>query len=207
MRSALVLAALGVVVLSGCASHKAGAAAVVGEERLTESQLAEWSDELAGVYADNPDAQQPPEDQLPLVLTSWWLNEQITSALAEQEGVTASASEIDQLLGTDPAQRETASAQNAIPPSRLEAAAEYVVLRRSLGEALAAPGASPEEADAAYLEALRSTAEDLDVSVSPRFGVWNPDVPGVEPRALERLSRPAVTEQPEPAPAPAPTGQ
>jgi hypothetical protein len=121
--------------------------------------------------------------------------------------VTASASEIDQLLGTDPAQRETASAQNAIPPSRLEAAAEYVVLRRSLGEALAAPGASPEEADAAYLEALRSTAEDLDVSVSPRFGVWNPDVPGVEPRALERLSRPAVTEQPEPAPAPAPTGQ
>lgn len=207
VRSVLVLAALAMVVLGGCASQKAGAAAVVGEQRLTESQLAEWSDELAGVYADNPDAQQPPEDQLSLVLMSWWLNEQITRALAEQEGVTASASEIDQLLGTDPKQREAASAQNAIPPSTLEAAAEYVILRRSLGEALADPGASPEDADAAYLAALRSTAEDLGVSVSPRFGVWNPEIPGLEPRALERLSRPAVTEPTEQAPSPAPTGQ
>lgn len=200
-RSALVLAALGVVVLGGCATHQAGAAAVVGEERLTESQLADWSEELAAVYEANPDVQQPPEDQLTLVLTSWWLNEQVTAALAEEEGVTASAADIDELLGTDQAQRDAASAQNAIPPSALEAAAEYVILRRSLGEALA-PGASAEEADAAYLEALRATAEDLDVSVSPRFGTWNPEIPGLEPRALERLSRPVATEEPEPAPAP-----
>lgn len=202
VRSALALAALGVVVLSGCATQQAGAAAVVGDERLPETQVAEWTDELDALYAANPDAQRPPDDQLTLVLMSWWLNEQVTAALAEQEGVTASAAEIDELLGTDPAQREAASAQNGIPPSTLEAAAEYVILRRSLGQALA-PGATPEEADAAYLEALKVTAEELDVSVSPRFGVWNPDIPGLEPRATERLSRPVQSEQPELAPAPA----
>lgn len=202
MRSALVLAALGIVVLSGCATHQAGAAAVVGDERLPESQLAEWTAELDELYAANPDTQRPPDDQLTLVLMSWWLNEQVTAVLAEQEGVTASATEIDELLGTDPAQREAASAQNGIPPTTLEAAAEYVILRRSLGAALA-PDATPEEADAAYLEALKETAAELDISVSPRFGVWNPEIPGLEPRATERLSSPVQTEPTDLAPAPA----
>lgn len=205
VRSALVVAALGALVLTGCGTQKAGSAAVAGDERLTERQLADWTEELDALYAANPDAQAPPDDQISLVLTSWWLNEQVTLALAEQEGVTASAAEIDELLGTDQEQRDVASAQNAIPPSQLEAAAEYVILRRALGEALA-PSGTPEEADAAYLDALRQTAADLDVSASPRFGVWNGEIPGLEPRATDRLSRPVPTTSPEPV-APAPPGQ
>lgn len=198
VRPVLALAALGLV-LAGCGTQRAGSAAVVGDERLPETQLAAWAQELDDLYAANPDAQRPPDDQLSLALTSWWLNEQLTAVLAEQQGVTASPSDVDQLLGTDPAQHESISVQNSIPPSQLEAAAEYVVLRRSLGAALA-PGATSDQADAAYLAALQQTAADLAVVVSPRFGVWNPDVPGLEPRAVERLSRPETTTT-EPPPA------
>ncbi len=38
---------------------------------------------------------------------------------------------------------------------------------------------------------LQKTADELGVSVNPRFGTWNPETVSVEPRNPERLSSPA----------------
>lgn len=200
----LVVVLLVTIALAGCSTQKAGGAAIVGDSRLTETQVSDWIEELNELYDSNPDIQRPPNDQLSLAVVSWWLNEQVTKELAAREDITATPADVNQLVGSDEAQRTQLSGQNAIPPSQLEAAAEYVVLRQALGRALE-PSGSNQQADSAYLEELRKVAADVGVSVSPRFGDWNPELPGLEARDTERLSSPAPKDA-EPS-TPAPSGQ
>ena len=199
LRAAVAMSVLGVVVLSACSAQKAGSAAVAGDDRLTENQLADLFDELDDLYAANPDAQRLPDEQITLSVLSWWINEQLIGRLAEERDLTATATAIDQVLGADQEQRDAIALSNSIPPSRLDAAAEVFVLSNSLAESLAAEGASPEEAQAELGVLLRETAADLGVSVSPRFGSWNSEAVAVEPRDPDRLSTPAsgVAEPPE----------
>jgi hypothetical protein len=190
-RVALAVSAIGVLVLSGCATQKAGSAAVAGDERLTQAQLADLFDELDGLYDANAEAQRLPDDQLTLSVLSWWINEQLFGAVADEEGLSATQAQIDEVLGADQEQRDAISLGSGIPPSQLDAAAEVFVLSSALTESLAEPGATPEETDAALVALLQQTADDLGISVSPRFGTWNPETVSVEPRDPERLSSPA----------------
>jgi hypothetical protein len=191
LRAALAASAVAVLVLSGCGTQKGGSAAVAGDERLSESQLTELFDELDALYTANPEAQRLPDDQLTLSVLSWWVNEQLIGAIAEEEGLTATQSQIDEVLGSDQEQQDAISLSNGIPPSRLSEAAEVFVLSNALTESLSADGASPEEANEALLALLQETAADLGISVNPRFGSWNGDAVAVEPRDPERLSSPA----------------
>ncbi len=119
LRVALAVSAIGMLVLSGCATQKAGSAAVAGDERLTETQVTDLFDELDGLYEANPDSQRLPDDQLTISVLSWWVNEQLIGAIAEEQGLTATQAEIDEVLGADQKQRDAISLQNGIPPSRL----------------------------------------------------------------------------------------
>ncbi|MCZ3387551.1 MAG: hypothetical protein LH645_00120 [Actinomycetia bacterium] len=191
LRIALAVAAISVLALSGCATQKAGSAAVAGDERLTEAQLTDLFGELDELYNVNPDAQRLPNDQLTLSVLSWWVNEQLIGTLAREEGLTATQAQIDQVLGADQKQRDAISLGNGIPPSRLDAAAEVFVLSSALTDSLAEPGATKEETDAALMARLQETADDLGISISPRFGTWNSATVSVQPRNPERLSSPA----------------
>lgn len=198
LRNVLAVVAISVLAISGCATQKAGSAAVAGDERLTEAQLTDLYDELDDLYNVNPDAQRLPNDQLTLSVLSWWVNEQLIGTIAREEGLTATQAQIDQVLGADQKQRDAISLGNGIPPSRLEAAAEVFVLSSAITDSLAEPGATKEQTDAALLARLQETADQLGVSISPRFGTWNSNTVSVEPRNPERLSNPAggVTEPP-----------
>lgn len=191
LRAVLAASAIAVLLLSGCGTQKGGSAAVAGDERLTESQLTDLFDELDALYDANPEAQRLPDDQLTLSVLSWWVNEQLIGAIAEQEGLTATQTQVEEVLGADQEQQDAIALSNGIPPSRLPAAAEVFVLSNALTESLSADGASPEEANAALLALLQETADDLGISVNPRFGSWNSDAVAVEPRDPERLSSPA----------------
>lgn len=191
LRAAVAVSVLGLIVLSGCSTQKAGSAAIAGDERLTENQLAEMFDELDSLYAANPDAQRLSDDQITQSVLSWWINEQLIGAMADERDLTATATEIDEVLGADEAQRDAIALSNGIPPSRLDAAAEVFVLSNSLAESFVADGESPEQAQAELGTLLKETAADLGVSVSPRFGSWNGEAVAVEPRDPERLSSPA----------------
>lgn len=188
---AVSVSVVALIALSGCSTQKAGSAAVAGDERLTENQLAEMFDELDSLYAANPDAQRLPDDQITQSVLSWWINEQLIGAMADERDLTATATEIDEVLGADQAQRDAIALSNGIPPSRLGAAAEVFVLSNALSESIVADGGSPEEAQTELGVLLQETAADLGVSVSPRFGSWNGEAVAVEPRDPERLSTPA----------------
>jgi hypothetical protein len=187
----VAVVAVSILALTGCATQKAGSAAVAGDERLTEAQLTDLYDELDELYNVNPDAQRLPNDQLTLSVLSWWVNEQLIGTIAKEEGLTATQAQIDEVLGADQQQRDAISLGNGIPPSRLEAAAEVYVLSSALTDSLAEPGATKEETDAALLARLQETADEIGVSISPRFGTWNSETVSVEPRNPDRLSSPA----------------
>ncbi len=203
-RVAVVATAAALLFLTACTPMKSGSAAIVGDQSLTEAQVGDTADEVNSVVA-NADAELSlsPAD-LNQRIVSMWVDEALTEELASDEGVTASDADVDQFLSQyDQAQRLQIVTQAGIPPSQLPRAAKTVVLRNKLADELT-PNGSQQEKTAALAAALVKTADDLGVSINPRFGKWNPTIPGVEPRATDRLSTlaGAATASPQPSPGP-----
>jgi hypothetical protein len=207
----LVAAAVGALALSACGPIKAGSAATVGDETLSQSAVASTSEEIDTVVAEAKLDSTLPPDQVNLSIVALWIDGQVTDAIAAEEGITVTDAEIDTFLEQfDDEARVRIAAEGAIPPSQLESAARTAVLRQKLQPALA-PDGTPEEQSAALLEAITTTSADLDISVNPRFGSWDscasggaegqPCVPGVVPREDARLSSPSAPDQPSEPPA------
>jgi hypothetical protein len=194
-----VVATLAVTVLAGCGTQLAGSAAVAGDSRLTDTQVSEQIDELDSLYAANPETQALSDTQLTQAAISWWLNAQVLAEFRERNNLTVTEAQVDEVLGASE-QRDEISMGAGVAPSQLESAARALVTYQVAFEVLAASGASQEEVAAQLAAELELVAKDLDVSVNPRFGSgW---VPGLEqqlaPRNPERLSRPALGNEPLP---------
>ena len=200
----LVAVAAPLLVLTACTPMKSGSAAIVGDQSLTEAQVGDTADEVNSVVATaDAELSLSPAD-LNQRIVSMWVDEELTEELASDEGVTASDADVDQFLSQyDQAQRLQIVTQAGIPPSQLPRAAKTVVLRNKLADELT-PDGSQQEKTAALAAALVKTAEDLGVSVNPRFGKWNGTIPGVEPRATDRLSTLAGAPSTSPTPSPGP---
>ena len=99
--------------------------------------------------------------------------------LAEQEGVTVSQSDVDELLESAGAnegreQLELELAQTGVPPSQIDGLAKQIAMQRALLDSF-----SDDEAEAQdlYGEAAAELAEEVGVTVSPRYGEWDQDEP------------------------------
>ena len=191
--------ALALVLLAGCGTQRAGSAAIAGDERLTEGQVADQLDELSALYDEFPDAERLSDAQLTQAAISWWLNGEVMQAFAAENDVQVTSTQIDQVLGPV-GEREQISLAAGVAPSQLQLAARAIVTYQSAAQALAAGGASEQEVVAQLAAELEQTANALGVKVNPRFGSgW---VPGLEqqlaPRNPERLSSPAEGTEPAP---------
>lgn len=184
----MVTGAASLLLLTACTPMKSGSAAIVGDQSLTEADVADISDEVVSVIADAEAQSAMAPADLNQRIVSLWVDEALTNELAANEGVAVTEGDIDKFLEQfDEAARLKIVTDAGIAPSQLEGAAEAALLRDQLAAELA-PGAAAEQQSAALADALVATADDLGVSVNPRFGVWNPTIPGVEPRATDRLS-------------------
>jgi len=192
----LLLAVTVGLALTACGPLKAGSAATVGDESLPEASVATASAEIDAVLAAADAAAALPPEQVNQRVVGLWVDGQITEALAAAEGVDVTQGEVDRFLEQfDEQARVDITVQAAIPPTQLDSAARTALLRNALAVQLA-PDGTPEEQSQVLNEALAATAADLGVSVNPRFGAWNPAVPGVEARAADRLSTPVKSEEP-----------
>lgn len=203
---------LGALVLTACGTTKAGSAATVGDESLSEAAVATTAEEIDTVLTDAGLESALPADQVNQSIVALWIDAQVTDAIAEAEGITVTDGELDKFLEQfDEETRNRITAEGAIPPSQLESAARTAILRQKLQPALA-PDGTPEEQSLALLTAITETSDELDISVNPRFGSWDqcasggsdgqPCVPGVVARDDARLSSPAESESPPAAPQP-----
>ncbi|MGI8538023.1 MAG: peptidylprolyl isomerase [Mycobacteriales bacterium] len=154
----LALAGLAVLLLSGCGNGqlRPGAAALVGEERITSDSLRQVVDRG---LADPQAAQQLGADRVAFQRQTLarLLNREILDAAAQAEGVTVSQGEVDALLEQFVMQvgsRETLeqqAAQSGIAPEDLTPFVRDIVLDMKLADQLTQDvEVPPEQLQAAY---------------------------------------------------------
>lgn len=179
------LAVVGVLALAGCSTspQQAGSAAIVGKVAISQSAV-----ETAVTAARNEitylpvDAveQAPSLTQLGQMVIDRLVLSELLKTAAEANNITATTSEVNSLLNDAYAQygKDKILAQlvvqNGIAFDMVDDFGRDVVIQRKLMAALDPTGDSTTQSAAlgAYLADL---ATNVGVSLSPRYGVWDPN--------------------------------
>ena len=168
--------AASVLVLSGCASATPGAAAVVGNERISESDLTEQVEQVLR-------AQGRPVDSASEALVVTTLDRMITTQLVEQlaaeNEVVVTQGELDATIanyveasGGREAFQNTLLAQD-LAPDDIDELFRVNLLAQKMG-VLFDPSGTPETQSSASFAAVAAYSEEVGTTVSPRYGQWDP---------------------------------
>ena len=186
MAAVVLLAGLA---LTACSPTKAGNAAIVGDESLSEATLTSLAKQVRDV-ATKAQIQVPQADALNQRIIAVWVDEQLTQALADKLHADVTATQVDSLLGQFQAdQLAQIQVSSGIPTTMLRGAAEAAVLRQAIVHALA-PNAGQQQQQVLLARAYALIAQQVGVSVNPRFGSWNGQTAQVD-ASLDVLSQPA----------------
>lgn len=180
------------LIASGCMSIHPGAAAVVGDDRISESELTQQVERVLR-------AQGRPVDTASEALVVTTLDRMITTSLvqqfAEREGITVTQGELDATLanfaeasGGKEAFEELLIQQD-LAPEDIDSLFRVNILAQKLGVALD-PTGSPESQSAAIFSAVADFSEEIGTQVSPRYGQWQGATLQIGP-AVNDLSTPA----------------
>ncbi|MFF6915227.1 SurA N-terminal domain-containing protein [Streptomyces sp. NPDC012466] len=184
-RTALVLTAAiaaAAPLLTACGNDAhPGAAAVVGGQRITVSQLDERVGEVRAAQraAVQNDAQYQQAIARTGTLTRDTLQtmvlDRVLHRAAEDAGVSVSRKEIQQMrsgleqqAGGAEALETTWLRQYGIPPQRLEENLRLQLEAQKLAEKLGTTTDRPE-----FWKALSDASEDLNIDLNPRYGTWD----------------------------------
>lgn len=179
------------VVASGCGSVAPGAAAVVGDERISERELTEHVQAVLR-------AQGRPVDSSAESIVDTTLNQLVTASLveqySEQEGIEVDQGEIDaavvSVVAASGGQEalEQSLLQQDLAPDQLEALLRVNLLVQKIGQALD-PAGTPESQSSAVFSAIVAFSEEVGTRINPRYGTWDAMNLGVGP-AADDLSAP-----------------
>lgn len=177
--------------LSGCGTPTAGAAAVVGDQRISEATL---NSEVQSVLSLQG---LPATDSSNELITST-LNQMITTILvdelASREKIEVTQGEIDDLRLQYIAQAggveafESQISQQGIAIDDVDSIIRLNIQVSQLGDVLS-PNTEPDAKSAAVFLALTELSSEIGTEVSPRFGTWDPENLTVGPSA-NSLSEP-----------------
>ena len=177
--------------LSGCGTPTAGAAAVVGEQRISEATL---NSEVQSVLSLQG---LPATDSSNELITST-LNQMITTILvnelASREKIEVTQGEIDDLRLQYIAQAggveafESQISQQGIAIDDVDSIIRVNIQVSQLGDVLS-PNTEPDAKSAAVFLAISELSSEIGTEVSPRFGTWDPENLTVGPSA-NSLSEP-----------------
>ena len=168
------LAAAGLLV-AGCGDVAPGAAAVVGDDRISERELTEQVEQVL-------QAQGRPIDTSSEALVVTTLDRMITTSLieqlAEREGVEVTQGELDATLanyaeasGGQEAFEQTLLQQD-LAPDDIPEIIRVNILAQKLSVVLD-PQGSPQTQSAAIFTAVTEFSEEVGTEVSPRYGTWD----------------------------------
>ncbi|GII93252.1 hypothetical protein [Sinosporangium siamense] len=171
MRIALGAALAGLAV-AGCAPVQAGAAVIVGDQRVSMNELTDKVTEFEAAAAKA--AQQP---QVPSVKDGVLLQlAQMSqfSQVLKKAGVSVTPGEIDAFIGAQggPQQVEQVLLQRVVPPSENR---RFVEISLGANKLLAKYGGGTDEA--ALQKGQAQVAKDLEavkITFNPRFGTLDP---------------------------------
>jgi hypothetical protein len=197
-RPRLVLAAASVaaaaLLLSACSNQQPGAAATLGDTRISEQTL---SAEVQAVLVAKGQPATSVDEALPPDMLSRLITIELVDRLAAREGVVVTQGQIDEQLANyegqagDQAAVEKLFIEQGVAPSQIESIVKLNTQAQELGIVLA-PNGSAEEQRQAVVDAVIALSAELDTTVSPRFGTWDAATISVGPTPDDLSAPPAV---------------
>ena len=177
--------------LSGCSSQTAGAAAVVGDQRISESELDTKVQDILDLQglSSTDSSNELIVNTLNQLITGILVNE-----LSDREQIAVAQGEIDNLRLQYVAQAggqeafEASIGEQGISMGEVDSIISVNLQVAKLGDVLSPSG----DADAKSAEgfiAISELSSELRTEVAPRFGTWDPENLSVGP-AANSLSKP-----------------
>ncbi|HSK54222.1 MAG TPA: SurA N-terminal domain-containing protein [Jiangellales bacterium] len=165
--SAAALVVLTALALGACDTQQIGAAAVVGDQRISVGEL---QDQVVAYSESLPEPQPPTGDTTSLqqALLERRIRHELFTVLAEREGVSVSEADIDRFLEDFAAQQggdlSGFYAQNGFTEESVRPAVRDELVRQELLRSLGS--------DEAIFAELDAITEEIGVEVNPRYGSW-----------------------------------
>jgi len=170
---------------------------VLGDERIPTSEVA---DQVAQINT----ARGLPADAANAATTASVIQRLVITNLVDQAAQRLDATVSDGAVDAELLQLEASAGgrealdeallQSDIPPSAASDQVRVSLLVREMG-LLLDPNGDPQTQNTSVFEYVVALSEELDVSISPRFGTWNPDQLALGPLP-DDLSTPAPQAEP-----------
>jgi hypothetical protein len=167
---AVVFCVVAAASLTACDTNEIGAAAVVGDNRITIGELQDRVRDFTDSVPDESAAAGADPAVVQHALLDRMIRHELLEQLARDEGIEVSEADIDtfieeQVEGPAPEGDITdLLAQSGLTDNTLREAVRDVLIQQELVERLGG--------EEAYNEALVEKAEEIGVKVSPRYGTW-----------------------------------
>ncbi|MBC6459058.1 SurA N-terminal domain-containing protein [Actinomadura sp. HBU206391] len=201
---AAAAAVLAGVTLTACQPVKLGAAATVGDQRITVSQLESVVDDWQREFAANPDAGQlqqrlqqqgqqiPFDPDSPIRSALYQLIEiRVWDQVAKDKNITVGRGQVDEMIARNGGDRVIhANLLAGSLPVRYsrDFVRSGLILQAVAQQAGATVGAQPQANQQQQQEALRrlqetylSAAKTLKIKINPRYGSFDPRQGGIAP--------------------------
>ena len=172
---AIAVLGLGALSLTGCGANQAGAAALLGDERISESELNEQVQALLSTQG------LPAPDSSAEIITltlDRLITTNLVNQLAEREGVAIDQGEVDAIRlqylaqAGGEAELENLLLQQGVLPNQIDSVITLNLQVTKLGQELA-PDQEPDIQGQAVFVAVSELSVELDTEVAPRFGTWD----------------------------------
>lgn len=214
--AALAAAGLGAcAVLAACSPVKMGAAAIVGDQRITVASLDGQVANLQAAAKPYGSQLQLPASSMPVAVLSWLIRFSVMDEAARSAGVSVTQAQSQQALASINSQAAASASQNGlkggasevlvqagIPPQLLPevgrfVAQEVAIEEQANGGKMPTTTAENDKAGAALTKSQCTAAKTLNIQVSPQFGRMDySQLPYSVVPASDLLSRPAGTPSP-----------
>jgi hypothetical protein len=174
------------IAVAACGTVKMGAAAIVGNQRISTTNLGQEVDNLDDGYQTYKTQiqLQYPESQAPQQVLAWLVRFQVRDRLAQQQGITVSPADQQQALATITAQiRQSGSnaslqeiaVANGLPPDMVPALGQYQAIETKLldrldGGKLPSATAAQQALEAKFNDSQCRAAKSLAIEINPQFG-------------------------------------
>jgi hypothetical protein len=208
--------------LSACGTVRMGAAAIVGNQRISSGTLTAQAADLSAAYnADKKKKVQIsyPVSQIPQQALSWLLRFRIRDALAQREGISVTPAQQQQAMAALNAEVKSsgfaslavAGVSSGVPPDLLSDLATYqevatLLVNRLDGGKAPTTTVGQDALNAKLVKAQCLASKSLGIEVNPQFGVFDYNQLAVVP-AQPALSGTAPAASPSPSASSSPRPQ
>ena len=213
--AALGGAGLGVcALLAACSPVQVGSAAIVGNQRITTTSLAQEVSDLSNGYQayKNQVQLQYPVSEMPQQVLAWLVRFQVRDRLAQREGITVTSAQVQQALAAIAAQIRSSGSSatlsqiavaNGLPPDLLKELGRYQAIETTLlnrldGGKLPTATAAQQALAAQFNGSQCRAAKSLAIQINPQFGLLDYTTFAIVP-AQTTLSRGQGSAAPSPS--------